>query len=221
MTIYLIICRLALPTLFLGYGIVANIGALVTPQTKLAWPTEALLSGGLTRDFEHDYKTTLLHYDPAFGAIGALRYSILKEARSGAAVGIDGWLFTSEDLRGVPENAVEESIQKIKAIQLQLAQHGVDLVMLPIPAKIDIADAKARNSSASQEMAQLYEQFVRVGQGQSLPLADARADMRAAQGEIFFATDTHWTRSGAQIAARAVAKVLPLGTQSYAFGPAI
>lgn len=213
------ISRLILPTLLLGYGIIANIGVFIGPQTKLAWPAQDLLSGGLTRDFEHDYKTTLPHYDLAFGAIGALRYIALNESRGGAAVGADGWLFTSEDMRVLPKDALSTAIKQIKTVQAQLVQHGAELVLLPIPAKIDIAGSHAQNPSHPQAMAGLYTQFVGLARSHNLPIADPRADMLASPAPVFFATDTHWTRHGAQIAARAVAKTLPLGTQSYQYGP--
>lgn len=211
--------RLVLPILLFGYGIVANVMALTGPPTPLELPRAELLSGGLTRDFERLYKETLPHFDPAFGLIGAARYTLLSEARAGAVVGQDGWLFTSEETRPLPTpDQMQAAVDQVLAVQATLAGHGAQLVMLPLPAKIDIASAQAPNAELPAAMAALDADFVARLRAAGVDVVDPRAALLTQNEPVFFATDTHWTHLGATIAAQKVATFLPRGDLTFATG---
>lgn len=208
--------RLVLPLLLFGYGIAANLTVLTGPPTQLTVPHADLLAGGLTRDFERLYKSTLPHFAPSFGLIGAARYSLLGEARSGAVVGRDGWLFTSEEVRPLPSSdQMQVALDNIKEVQSTLAAKGVRLILLPLPAKIDVAQAQSPNPALSADMARLDADFVARLEAAGIKTVDPRAALIAEPGATFFATDTHWTRLGASVTAGVVAQSLTQGPLTF------
>ena len=214
-------CRLVLPVVLFGYGIAANLSVLTGPPTPLTLPHADLLAGGLTRDFEREYKTTLPHFAPSFGVIGALRYAVLGEARKGAVVGRDGWLFTTEETRAAPSDAaLNAAIEQIKAIQTLLAAKGTQLVMLPLPAKIDIESAHSPDPALSADMAKLDAAFTDGLRAAGIATIDPRQALMGQDTPVFFATDTHWTAFGAAQAAQAVAANLPHGALTFTTGEA-
>lgn len=212
--------RLVLPILLFGYGIAANLAVLTGPPTPLRWPEQDLLAGGLTRDFEETYKSTLPHFTPAFGWIGAARYLGLNEARSGAVAGHSGWLFTAEEARALPDaGTVQAAVDNIADVRATLARQGTDLVLVPLPAKIDITSAFAPDPAMAAAMAALHAQFVTRSRQAGIATIDPRPALLAQNTDAFFATDTHWTRLGALVTAQTVAKDLPQGPLIYATGP--
>ena len=160
MNIILRAARLSLPTLFFGYAVVANFSLLAKPLPELTLDESGLLSGGLTRDFEGVYKSALPHVAPSFGLIGAARYALLDEARQGAIVGSDGWIFTAEETRAIPTDADLTAIAaKLQEIRDQLRLSGTDLVLVPLPAKIDMARAFSPDQVHAEALAGLYTRF--------------------------------------------------------------
>lgn len=208
--------RLILPVLLFGYGIAANVVVLTGPPTALTLPRQDLLAGGLTHDFERQYKTTLPHFSPSFGWIGALRYAVLGEARAGAVVGQAGWLFTTEETRALPNmDARRAFIAHIQGVKARLAAQGTDLAILVLPAKIDIDSAQAPNAALSANMAGLHADFLADLRGAGVLAIDPRPAMMEQEKPVFFATDTHWTPYGAGVAAQAVGQVLPHGALHF------
>jgi alginate O-acetyltransferase complex protein AlgJ len=207
MTHLLRAARLALPVLFFGYGMGANLSMLQAPPTH-ALPETGLLSGGLTRGFDGAYRQDLAHMDLSSGLIGAARYALLGEARTGALVGRDGWLFTAEETRPVPDAAGLAAIAgTVQGIRDRLRAAGVDLVVVPLPAKIDIDRDRSPDPAFGQALAALLDRFSRHLADRGVAVVDARAALLAPDGAVprFFATDTHWTPDGAQRVAAAVA----------------
>jgi alginate O-acetyltransferase complex protein AlgJ len=214
--------RLVLPVLLFGYGIAANFTVLTGPPTGLHVPHADLLAGGLTRDFERQYKNTLPHFAPSFGLIGAARYALLGEARNGAVVGRDGWLFTSEETRAVPSaNKLAAAVDRIRAVRDALQARGVDLVLLPLPAKIDVEQAHAPDAALSDAMQTLDSDFLTALKAAGVTALNPRDALMTTDKPSFFATDTHWTRAGAAAAAGVVAASLPHGPLTFTIGTSV
>jgi alginate O-acetyltransferase complex protein AlgJ len=206
MTIILRAAHLAVPTLFFGYGIFANLALLTGPQIVVDLPEDGLLSGGLTRDLDHLYKKDLPHMGLSFGLIGAARYALLGEARQGAVVGQDGWLFSGEEVRPVPDDtALAGIVQTVLGVRAQLLLAGTDLVVVPLPAKIDIYRDIGPDSSFGAALEGLYAGFSGQLSGVGVAVVDARTPLLDPAEAVFFATDTHWTPLGASLVAAAVA----------------
>lgn len=205
MTILLHAARLVLPTLFFGYGIFANLSLMAGPMPDVALPEGSLLSGGLTQNLDGLYKKDLPHMGLSFGLIGAARYALLSESRQGAVVGQSGWLFTAEELRAPPSDAqLEEIVRAVAEVRARLALAGADLVVVPLPAKIDIGRRHSPDPVFGAAQATLYARFVAQLAARGVAVVDARAAFLNAAAPVFFATDTHWTPHGAEVVAKAV-----------------
>ncbi len=205
MTIFLQAARLALPTAFFGYAVLANLALLGGPHPDVTLPDAGLLSGGLTRDLDGIYKKGLPHMGLSFAVIGAARYAILGEARQGAVVGQDGWLFSAEELRPAPTAAQLAAMAKTVAnISTQLSLGGTVLVVVPLPAKIDIYRAISPDPTFGEAGQQLYTGFSAELTARGVTVVDARKALQDPVDPVFFATDTHWTPLGANLVATAV-----------------
>jgi alginate O-acetyltransferase complex protein AlgJ len=144
--------------------------------------------------------------DMSFGLIGAARFALLGEARQGAVVGRDGWLFSTEEVRPLPSDAelarVAVIVQEMRA---QLSAGGTDLVVVPLPAKIDIYRDISPDEVFGAALETLYADFSGKLAERGIAVVDARRTLLSADEPVFFATDTHWTPHGAQLVAAAVA----------------
>lgn len=206
MSIVLKTARLAVPVLFFGYGIFANAAMLAKGGPDLALPENGLLSGGLTADFDGAYKKDLPHMDLALGVIGAARFTLLGEARQGALVGADGWLFTAEEARALPTpDEVARIVATVQDVQNDLAAVGTRLVVVPLPAKVDIYRDKSPDPALGDALAGLYADFLTSLSKRGIAVVDARQPLLTDDAETFLATDTHWTPEGAERVAEAVA----------------
>ena len=208
MTTVLSIVRLALPNLFFGYGIAANLSAFTGPRPAYDLPAQGLLAGGLTRDLDGLYKQVLPHMDVSFGLIGAARYGLLGEARSGAVVGQNGWLFSTEEVRALPTAPeLAHIVGTVADIRDDLRAAGTDLVVVPLPAKIDIYRELSPDPVFGQALADTLGQFSGQLAGRGISVVDARSALAqpGSTTPVFFPTDTHWTPHGATLVADAVA----------------
>ncbi len=196
--------RYILPVVFFGYAPFANLAYFEEPGGKLAPFDMGVLKGTLTASFDHAYKTAMPHRDASIGLIGAARYVLSGEGRKGVVAGKDGWLFTAEEARA-PIKDITPSLDQIASIRSQLAQAGVTLVMVPVPAKIDIEAKLADAPELSAYMAQLYSDFLGGLRRAGIDAVDTRPVLLALGSDAFFATDTHWTANGAKAVAQTVA----------------
>ncbi len=223
MTRFLFAARLAVPALFFSYALFANLAFLSAKDTTVALPDAGLLSGGLTRNLDGVYKKDLPHLDVSFGVIGAVRYAALGEARQGAVVGRDGWLFTAEELRPMPGAAdLAGIVATVSDVRAKLALRGAELVVVPLPAKVDIDRDRSFDPLFGDRLAGLYTQFVSGLAGLGLPVVGVRTALVTADAPAFFATDTHWTPHGADLVAATVAAsgVVATGSTAYTTNPA-
>ena len=157
-----------------------------------------------------------------------LREKVTDQHAGNVVVGKEGWLFFVPELRtlsvgpfwgeaartvakaGNPDEA--DPLPAIRDFQLQCEKAGVELLILPVPAKATIypdylADAipvvdgiPSRNDIFQQTFYQLLsEQKVTV-----LDLTPDYQRARAAGEQLYCKQDTHWTGRGCEIAAAAV-----------------
>ena len=195
--------RYVLPVVFFGYAPFANLAYFEEPGGDLAPFDMGVLKGTLTASFDHAYKTAMPHRDASIGLIGAARYVLTGEGRKGVVAGSNGWLFTAEEARPLLSD-LAPSLNQIAEIRRKLADQGAELVLVPLPAKLDIVAANANAPELSADMQKLYLDFMRGLQRTGIKAVDTRPALLALGADAFFATDTHWTISGAKAAADAV-----------------
>lgn len=198
--------RYVLPVVFFGYAPFANLAYVEEPGGELAPLDMGVLKGTLTASFDHAYKTAMPHRDASIGLIGAARYVLSNEGRKGVIAGRDGWLFTAEEARPLVAD-LDPSLEAISKVRADLAEAGAMLLVVPVPAKMDIAAKVADAPELSANMAGLYASFIDGLQREGVDVVDTRPALIAMDdaAPAFFATDTHWTLEGAKAVAQAVA----------------
>lgn len=198
--------RYALPAAFFAYACVASVAALSKADHVPGW--DGLLAGRTTATIDSLLKTETPHRNLAVGLIGAARFALVGEGRDGVIAGRDRWLFTAEEAR--PSLPLAPALAEFAAIRDRLADRGSRLVLLPLPAKLDIHADRAESPALSSRMGQLYHDLLIGLAREGIPAIDARPALRSAG---FLQTDTHWSVEGAAAVAQAVADshLIPAG----------
>jgi alginate O-acetyltransferase complex protein AlgJ len=198
--------RYLLTVLFVAYAVFANAVFFQKVDGLTSGEIGTILKGTATAQIDSLYKESLPHREPSIGLMGAARYLAMGDGRTGVIVGQDNWLFTQEEARAMSQ-PMDQAVAPIAAIQRKLAARGIDLVLLPVPAKLDVARDKVRSAELAQTIGQRYDLFLRELRNAGVGVVDTRAAMLAMGPDRlpFFATDTHWTAEGADAVARAVA----------------
>lgn len=217
MQIILRSARYVLPVVFFSYAAVVNLGYAEFPGRGDVVMDRTALTGSLTAKLDHVYRQSLPHRDPAIGVIGALRYLAVGEGRKGVIAGADGWLFTDEELRPMTGD-MALSLAKIAEVRATLAAAGADLVIVPVPGKLDIY-VDHTTPEAAAGIAMLYDTFLAGLASEGVTVFDARAALKAeaATDLAFFRTDTHWTPQGAEAVAKSLAASGLITTGDAAF----
>jgi alginate O-acetyltransferase complex protein AlgJ len=200
--------RLLLPLAFLGYTAFANYTALAgRGGMELAEVDGSLLRGEAAAEVGNLYAKAMPHRDAAIAWIGAGRYLLVGEGRAGVVVGSDGWLFSDEELVVASSEQIMLFVREAEAAQALLDARGARLVVVPVPAKIDVHREHAPSVDVAQAMEMQYYQFLASLMAAGVEAVDVRDDLLAVAGEgqAFLARDTHWTPAGAEAVARSIA----------------
>lgn len=208
--------RLVAPAVFFGYAALANLsllrGDVDGPELR------GFLKGEFAQELDGLYRSELPHREVAVGWIGMARYALLNEGRDGVVAGDDGWLFSSEEFRSQNPEEIKlaETLAYISEVQDQLATLGTDLLVIPLPAKIEIEADHSPSADQIAAMAASYDLFVQELVARGIKQVDTRPALALAD-EAFFQTDTHWTDLGAIAVAKAVAQSehIEIGTETF------
>ncbi|MEL6838258.1 MAG: hypothetical protein AAFP85_03145 [Pseudomonadota bacterium] len=192
--------KLTIPAAFFGYALFANytllVGDVDTPELQ------GFMKGEFAAEVDDLYRGNLPHRDVAVSWVGAARYALLNEGRDGVVVGEDGWLFSAEEFRPVDDMAVP--LAWITQVDAELAALGSDLIIVPLPAKLEIDRAKFAMAAPADQMAETYDAFLAALDAQGTRFIDTRPALMSI-AQPFLATDTHWTTQGAAAVADAIA----------------
>lgn len=205
---------------FLTYAVVANVSVMERDWFRPPPEDRGWLNGEVAGEFGGQYERSLPHRPLAQGWLGAARYLLAGEGREGVLVGRDGWLFTSEETRLADPAQIAQAVDYVSRIERQLGALGSDLVIVPVPAKLDVARFAVLGTLPAEEMAAQYAAFVAALTEHGIAVVDTRAALMAAHGEdapAFLRSDTHWTPLGAETVAEAVAAsgLIPLGQATF------
>ncbi len=209
--------KLMLPVSFFGYAIFANVMLMTSDVDRP--DIDGVLKGEFTQEVDTLYRANLPHREPAVGIVGAARYALLNEGRDGVVAGDKGWLFTKEEYRPLDPDAplTSDALDWIASVDAQLAQMGSALVVVPVPAKVDVDRAYADASDQADESAAAYEWFMAALAQRDIVTVDSRPALIDTQ-DAFFQTDTHWTDLGAATTAEVIAAsgVIAQGDTTFA-----
>lgn len=189
-------------------GSLAAIGLASHDFTGAGKPIADVVTGA----FQSSYETGFAANNPLDGfassAIGALRYGVFGQAETGAIVGHDGWLFTTEELEqtaGFDAN-IAEAVDRIAWVDAQLDAQGITLLPVLVADKAEIyADSLGvtRPARIVERRAQLREALA----AQGIRALDTAPVLRNARqtADVFMKSDTHWAPHGSRAVAAAVA----------------
>lgn len=196
--------KLMLPVSFFGYAVFANVMLMTSDVDRP--DIDGVLKGEFTQEVDTLYRANLPHREPAVGIVGAARYALLNEGRDGVVAGDKGWLFTKEEYRPLDPDAqlTSDALDWIASVDAQLAQMGSALVVVPVPAKVDVDRAYAGASDTAGESAAAYAWFMAALAQRDIVTVDSRPALLDTP-DAFFQTDTHWTDLGASATADVIA----------------
>lgn len=215
---FLSLSRLILPVAFFGYGIWANL-SILSSGFDGPRPEGSVMRGEITERLSMDYARAVPHREAAVAWLGAARYLLLGEGRAGVVVGEDGWLFTEEEMVAATDAQIARSVEEAVAAQARLMAVGARLIVVPLPAKLDIYRDRAPRAAAARAMEEQQRSFIMALEAAGVDAVDARPALEqvARQGQAFLARDTHWTPDGTAAVAEAVARsgLVPAGQEEF------
>jgi alginate O-acetyltransferase complex protein AlgJ len=168
--------------------------------------------GQLSRKFEGQYDSHFFMRESAIKAWSNLSYWLFNEGMTGVIVGHDGWLFTNEEFT-FPNNLqarMDRQLTRVEKAAASLKQHGKQLIVVPIPMKVDIYGEHV-NYALGNQPETLYRQFTQHLEQRDIPFAAVRDAYLRSKSEmpLFLKRDTHWTPEGARAAAQQLAREFP------------
>ncbi|GGR00420.1 alginate O-acetyltransferase [Deinococcus ruber] len=213
------------PGLFLLAVVVGGGLLAVSSKAATTFPTDQDV---VTGKWAHAYETALdadvPFRDPSVNLWATVNYRLFHEAREGALVGADGWLYTNEEFQTANRDAaeVQNKLAYIQEVRDTLAKSGAQLVIALIPAKVRVYPDHLGSLHVPAVNANLYQRFRHQVEALGVPAPDLETAFQTARASVqmFQKTDTHWTPQGAAIAAQLLAqqvKTLKLDLPSAEF----
>ncbi len=204
---------------WLGFGLWQGIAALRAPagQARLE-PTlnqEAFLAGRTAAAVNHIMAHDLPVDATLRGAGGVLRWGGFGSGGPQVRVGCDGWLYLTEELRpwqGAAE-AMAERAAGLARLQRALAARGITLLIAITPDKARVHPEHLCGAPRSAQSVARHADFVALLDRQGARHVEVLGPLRAAGGELWLRTDTHWNQRGAALVAGLIAQAareLPL-----------
>lgn len=151
-----------------------------------------------------------------------------KAAESPVVRGADGWLFLPAELSHVaagkfwgaeaaaaskatnPEQA--DPLPAILDFKAQLDAAGVELILVPVPAKAHVYPEALGGSSSGERLDVVHQEFYALLRERGVTVVDLSPALLAAKdgaGEpVYCKTDTHWSGAGISVAADAITALL-------------
>lgn len=193
---------------FMAAAALATVPAVL--ETLKTQPTPSALDivrGKATHAFEKAFASQAPGYEQSRTGWGVADYMIFNEGRGGVVVGRDGWLFSGEEFswpRDAEKN-VRANLDYIRAIQKDLNDKNIALVVGLVPAKARIHDKKLESHKPPARRQALYDVVIRNLVDGGIIVVDLRDALKSRDdADGFLRTDTHWSQAGA---ARAAAKI--------------
>jgi alginate O-acetyltransferase complex protein AlgJ len=171
---------------------------------------DRFLKGKLAAELEKQYEENMLIRDQAVGLWGVVQYGIFKSGGKKVIVGKENWLFSTEEFERHPnERQAEDCFLAIAGkVNSYLGERGIKLAVVIIPAKARIYEEHLTHPLPPSKK-EVYGR-VMAGLSASDIVAPDIAGVYASSNDIslYFKLDTHWTPTGAMIAARTLAESL-------------
>lgn len=200
--------------LFAGTVIAGAILTVASPATRTRPHEQPVLTGQWAQAYEHTLDAGIAFRSTAVSLWANVNYTLFREARDGALVGRNGWLYTTEEFQTAPADAQERTrkLRYILQVRNLLGAQGTRLIIALIPAKSRIYADQLGGQRVPAQLASQYSDFLgRLRQaGVSAPDLLKTFGKARQQGSapLFLRTDTHWSPVGAALAAQQIAKMI-------------
>jgi alginate O-acetyltransferase complex protein AlgJ len=202
-------------TLIGGLGLVT----LITQDALPFWNMQRFIQGEWRGDLESEFEAALPVRDDWRSNWFWLQYGVFGQGLPGVVIGSDGWLFTDEEWEPLPTQP-EFMVQTLKRARDHLRSLGMELLVVPLPAKNRIYQ-EFSGSSLDGDFAHRYSKFLQLLEDLEIPSVNleqvfletrqsnpSQGNQIQTSSQLFLRTDTHWTPLGAQVAAQQVARVV-------------
>lgn len=157
----------------------------------------------------------------------SLQSALAKSEKGNSMIltGVEGWLFLDKELRHLaspkywnenppPDESTDDPLPAILDFKDQLDKAGIDLLLVPVPAKAAIYPDKldARNPAPPQipnDLAQTDREFYNLLEKKGVHVLDLTETFLKARNEedcpnLYCKTDTHWSPAGIQLASKKI-----------------
>lgn len=182
---------------------------------------DSLMHGEITHKFAKELAKAPLPHHAAELERGT-SWWLFEDTGPRVRQGCPGWLFLADELT-VNRNAAENSRAKAAAVitlQQQLAQRNIQLLVSVIPDKTRIASDRLCGLHRPAMFVDRIKTWLDTLQAAGVATLDLTNALQSLGSTAFLRTDTHWSESGAQQAAQAVAKrVLSMGIAPHPTTP--
>lgn len=187
----------------LSCGWLAMQGKIEALPSKLS--TNAVLEGDVTHRIAKELSAASLPQYAANLERGA-SWLLFQDTGPRVRQGCPGWLFLADELklhRRAQSNA-DAKAQAVIGLRQQLARRGIELLVAVIPDKSRIAAAQRCTLRRPGALQARIVDFTWVLQKAGVATIDLTPVMQPLGAQAYLQTDTHWSESGAQSAARAI-----------------
>lgn len=209
--------KFLLPICIFGYAFIANTAVLIDifdHEKDAELSGLSVMNGEVASAVNEIYKSKLVQRQTAIEMVGAARYALLNTGRDGVVVGDDDWFFTKEEFETEldPEQSLKLTLDNIVYYEKILKAHGIELVMVPLPAKSDIYGDKLSKLQRASAVSDRYATFVDSLIEENINVVATRLTLKNSKREndVFLKSDTHWSPFGAHQVAKAVANSISL-----------
>ncbi|CAM3312848.1 cell division protein FtsQ [Pseudomonas floridensis] len=194
---------------FMGAGLLASVLLLASGKVELL-PKNLTLDGALHGEVTHalaqQLSATFLARQAADLERGA-SWLLFHDTGPRVREGCPGWLFLADEFK-LNRNAQANAQRKAQAVidvQRNLAGRGIQLLVAVVPDKSRIAATRLCTLYRPGVLQTRITDWTRNLQAAGVDALDLSASLQPLHALAYLRTDTHWSESGANVAARAVA----------------
>ncbi len=181
------------------------------PTQTLTW--EQISEGAVTHRIAKELANVSIA-ERAADIERAASWLLIGDTGSRVRQGCSGWLFIADELKIHPHADANSAAKAQKVIELrqQLAAQGIELLVALVPDKSRIVTNQRCGIVRAPRLDERVRQWLAIVKTAGVASLDLTPQLQLLGDAAFLRTDTHWSESGANIAAKTIAaRVVELG----------